>query len=57
MPAEVEEVIAMIEADGRRQVRQKGIHRQYRHERKSGTVTVSGKDSIEIPPGTLSSIL
>lgn len=57
MPTKVKELIAMIEADGWRQVRQKGSHRQYHHQRKAGTVTVSGKDSIEVPPGTLSSIL
>lgn len=38
-------------------VRQKGSHRQYHHTLKSGTVTVAGKDSVEIPPGTLNSIL
>lgn len=57
MPTKIKELVAMIEADGWRQVRQKGSHRQYRHERKAGTVTVAGKDSVEIPPGTLSSIL
>ena len=57
MPTKIKELVAMIEADGWRQVRQKGSHRQYRHEPKAGTVTVAGKDSVEIPPGTLSSIL
>ena len=35
----------------------KGSHRQFKHSTKVGTVTVAGKPSIEIPPGTLSSIL
>jgi predicted RNA binding protein YcfA (HicA-like mRNA interferase family) len=37
--------------------RQKGSHRQFHHALKSGTVTVAGKPSIDIPPGTLNSIL
>ena len=38
-------------------VRMRGSHRQYRHPEKSGTVTVAGKPSADIPPGTLASIL
>ncbi len=53
----VKEIIALIEADGLLQVRQKGSHRQYHHPSKSGTVTVSGKPSVDIPPGTLNSVL
>jgi len=56
MPTKVKELVAMMVADGWRQVRQKGSHRQFRHDRKAGTVTVAGKDSMEVPPGTLSSI-
>jgi len=32
----------------------KGSHRQFHHPTKTGTVTVAGKSSIDIPPGTLS---
>lgn len=39
-----------------RQVRVKGSHRQFQHPHKPGTVTVAGKLSVEIPPGTLRSI-
>ena len=53
MPVKVNELIAMIEADGWFRVRQKGSHRQYHHATKPGTVTVAGKPSIEVPPGTL----
>lgn len=53
----VKELIALIEADGWSQVRQKGSHRQFRHPTKRGTVTVSGKPSVDIPPGTLNSVL
>ena len=53
----VQELIARLGADGWYQARQKGSHRQYRHPTKQGTVTVAGKPSVEVPPGTLNSIL
>jgi predicted RNA binding protein YcfA (HicA-like mRNA interferase family) len=53
----VRELIRLIEADGWVRVRTRGSHRQYKHPMKSGTVTVSGKPSVEVPPGTLSSAL
>lgn len=51
------EVIALLEADGWRLARTDGSHRQFRHPSKSGTVTVAGKPSKDIPPGTLNNIL
>lgn len=57
MPVKVNELIAMIEADGWFRVRQKGSHRQYHHPTKPGSVTMSGKSSIDVPPGTLNSVL
>ncbi len=53
----IKELIALIEADGWFQVRMKGSHRQFHHRTKPGTVTVSGKASVDIPPGTLNSAL
>jgi predicted RNA binding protein YcfA (HicA-like mRNA interferase family) len=53
----VSELIAMLEKDGWTQVRMKGSHRQFHHPTKPGTVTVAGKPSVDIPPGTLSSAL
>lgn len=53
----VHELIALIEDDGWFQVREKGSHRQFHHRTKKGTVTVSGKPSLDIPPGTLNSAL
>ncbi len=53
----VKEVIELIEKDGWQQVRMKGSHRQFHHPTKSGTVTVSGKLSVDVPRGTLNSIL
>jgi predicted RNA binding protein YcfA (HicA-like mRNA interferase family) len=57
MPVKVKELLAMVQADGWKLVRQKGSHRQFHHPYKSGTVTVSGKTSVEVPPGTLNSVL
>jgi predicted RNA binding protein YcfA (HicA-like mRNA interferase family) len=53
----VREVIRMLEADGWQLVATKGSHRQYKHETKAGRVTVAGKPSQEVAPGTLNSIL
>ena len=50
-------LIAMLEADGWYLVRIKGSHRQFHHRTKPGTVTVAGKPSIEMPRGTLNSVL
>jgi predicted RNA binding protein YcfA (HicA-like mRNA interferase family) len=50
-------LITLIEADGWFQVRMRGSHRQFRHPTKAGTVTVAGKPSVDIPPGTLNSAL
>jgi predicted RNA binding protein YcfA (HicA-like mRNA interferase family) len=52
----VRDVIKRLEADGWRQERQRGSHRIFRHPTKPGSVTVAGKPSAEIPPGTLGSI-
>jgi predicted RNA binding protein YcfA (HicA-like mRNA interferase family) len=57
MPTKVKELAALLEADGWFQVRQRGSHRQYHHPTKPGTVTLSGKSSVDVPPGTLSSVL
>jgi predicted RNA binding protein YcfA (HicA-like mRNA interferase family) len=53
----VKELIALLEEDGWVMVRTKGSHRQLHHSAKTGTVTVSGKLSVDIPIGTLSSVL
>ncbi len=47
----------MIEKDGWYLVRQKGIHKQYKHPFKKGLVTIAAhQQSDEIAPGTLNSI-
>jgi predicted RNA binding protein YcfA (HicA-like mRNA interferase family) len=53
----VREVIKLLKADGWRQVRTRGSHRQFKHPAKPGRVTVAGKPSKDVPPGTLKSIL
>jgi len=53
----VSELIKLIKADGWIQVRMRGSHRQFRHAAKAGTVTVSGKESSDVPIGTLQSVL
>lgn len=53
----IKDLIIILEKDGWNQVRVKGSHRQYRHPNKRGTVTIAGKPSGDIPPGTLASIL
>jgi len=53
----VRDVIRMLEDDGWRLVGTRGSHRQYKHPVKSGRVTVAGKSSDDLAPGTLHSIL
>ena len=53
----VRELIKSIEDDGWVQVRARGSHRQFTHPVKAGTVTVSGKSGVDVPPGTLNSVL
>ena len=57
MPLKVHELITRLEVEGWFLIRQKGSHRQYHHPARTGTVTVAGKPSVDIPPGTLNSIL
>lgn len=53
----VREVIRMLQQDGWKHVRTKGSHRQFQHGNKPGTVTVAGKLGVDVPTGTLNSIL
>jgi predicted RNA binding protein YcfA (HicA-like mRNA interferase family) len=53
----VKDLITLLETDGWREVRMKGSHRQFHHPAKPGTVTVAGKPSVDVPPGTLNGVL
>lgn len=53
----VHEAIAAIEADGWYLARTKGSHRQFKHAAKPRLVTIAGKPSDDLAPGTLNSIL
>jgi predicted RNA binding protein YcfA (HicA-like mRNA interferase family) len=52
----VRDVLRMLQDDGWREVAVRGSHRQFKHPTKPGRVTVSGKPSDDIAPGTLNSI-
>ncbi|WP_026079849.1 type II toxin-antitoxin system HicA family toxin [Spirulina subsalsa] len=53
----VKDIIKILENDGWYHVRTRGSHRQFRHLTKSGTVTISGKLNVDMPPGTLNNVL
>jgi predicted RNA binding protein YcfA (HicA-like mRNA interferase family) len=53
----IREVIRMLEAEGWSVVATRGSHRQYKHPEKPGRVTIAGKPSDDLAPGTLNSIL
>jgi len=53
----VRDVVRLIEQDGWFLVAMRGSHRQYKHPIKLGRVTVAGKPSDDMAPGTLNSVL
>jgi predicted RNA binding protein YcfA (HicA-like mRNA interferase family) len=53
----VREAIRLLEEDGWFLVATRGSHRQFKHPTKPGRVTVAGKFSDALAPGTLGSIL
>ncbi len=53
----VSEILRMLESDGWHLVATRGSHRQFKHPSKAGRVTVPGKPSDDLAPGTLNSIL
>ena len=52
----VRDAIRLIETDGWYLARTRGSHRQYKHPVKLGLVTVPGKLSDDLAPGTWASI-
>jgi predicted RNA binding protein YcfA (HicA-like mRNA interferase family) len=53
----VSEVLRLLADDGWVLITTRGSHRQFKHPEKSGRVTVPGKPSDDLAPGTLNSIL
>jgi len=56
VPLKVRDAIKLIEQDGWVLVRQTGSHRQYHHPSKHGTVTIAGKESLDLDPKTERSV-
>jgi len=52
----VSEILRLLAGDGWVLVATRGSHRQFKHLEKPGRVTVPGKPSDELAPGTLNSI-
>ncbi len=53
----VKDVIRLLEGEGWFLVATRGSHRQYKHPVRPGRVTVAGKPSDDLAPGTLNSVL
>jgi predicted RNA binding protein YcfA (HicA-like mRNA interferase family) len=53
----IRKVIKIIEDDGWYLIRTRGNHRQYKHNTKTGLVTISGHLNHDIKKGTLNSVL
>jgi predicted RNA binding protein YcfA (HicA-like mRNA interferase family) len=53
----VREAIKLIESGGWVHIATRGSHRQFKHPAKPGRVTIPGKPSDDLAPGTLNSIL
>ncbi|MBS0336705.1 MAG: type II toxin-antitoxin system HicA family toxin [Proteobacteria bacterium] len=53
----VSEILRMLGEDGWFLAATRGSHRQFKHPSKLGRVTVPGKPSDDLAPGTLNSIL
>ena len=53
----VKQLIKILENEGWYLVRTRGSHRQFKHLRKTGLVTIAGKFNDDLAPGTQNSIL
>ena len=53
----IRDVIKLIEEDGWFLVATRGSHRQFKHRRKTGRVTIAGHPGDDLAPGTLNSVL
>jgi predicted RNA binding protein YcfA (HicA-like mRNA interferase family) len=57
VPMKVSELLDLLRQDGWFLIATRGSHRQFKHLHKPGRVTVAGKPSDDLSPGTLNSIL
>ena len=57
MPVTVRDMIRQLEEEGWMLVATKGSHRQFKHPSKPGRLTVAGKPSDDLAPGTMNSIM
>ena len=53
----IRDAIKLIQSDGWYLDRTRGSHRQFKHRNKRGLVTIAGKPSHDLAPGTANSIL
>jgi len=53
----VRDAIKIIENNGWYLVKQRGSHKQFKHQVKKGRVTIAGNMNDDLAPGTLNSIL
>ena len=53
----VRDVLKLVQKDGWYLARTRGSHRQFKHDEKPGLVTIPGKPSDDLAPGTYNSIL
>ena len=57
MVMKIRDIIKMVEVEGWRMLKQEGSHRQFKHPKKPGRVTIAGHPSEEAAPKTFRSIL
>jgi predicted RNA binding protein YcfA (HicA-like mRNA interferase family) len=53
----VRDAIKLIESEGWYLARTRGSHRHFKHPQKPGLVTIAGHPNVDVPRGTLNSIL
>ena len=53
----VRDVIRLVHDDGWFLVRTRGSHRHFKHPSKPGLVTIAGHPGVDMPKGTLNSVL
>jgi predicted RNA binding protein YcfA (HicA-like mRNA interferase family) len=53
----IRDIIRLIEAEGWYLVETKGSHREYKHPKIPGRVTIAGHANDDLAPGTLNSVL